>query len=405
MKNIVLLTITLIVAVLALTSLAIADVPQMITYQGYLTSSSGDLLDTTVSMIFTIYDTPTGNPGIWYSGIQTVNVENGRFTYQIGSVNPLPDDIFTDTLRWLGIKVGGDDEISPRTKLTSVVYAYHALRSDTAGYALSGGGGGWTDDGTVVRLTTSSDKVGIGTSSPTNMVHIVGSDSNPLLNVEKNGPGRGLRVSTSSACALWVENSGNHGLRVTNANGDGIHVTQAGGLAGYFNGDVDVTGTLSKGGGSFKIDHPLEPENKYLYHSFVESPDMMNVYNGNVTTDANGEAVVELPDYFDALNRDFRYQLTAIGAPGPYLYIAEKIANNRFRIAGGEPGMEVSWQVTGIRKDAFAEANRIQVEVDKPEKDRGKYLHPKAFGLGKEYEVCPEDSTHTEPEQLQGNQK
>ena len=401
MKNMVLVTTTLIVAVLVLTSLAIADVPQLITYQGYLTSSSGDPLDTTVSMIFTIYDTPTGNPGIWYSGIQSVNVENGLFTYQLGSVNPLPDDIFTDTLRWLGIKVGSDDEISPRTKLTSVVYAYHALRSDTAGYSLSGGGGGWTDDGTVVRLTTSSDKVGIGTSSPTNMVHIVGSDSAPLLNVEKNGPGRGLRVSTSSACALWVENSGNHGLRVTNANGDGIHVTQAGGLAGYFNGDVDVTGTLSKGGGSFKIDHPLDPENKYLYHSFVESPDMMNVYNGNVTTDANGEAVVELPDYFNALNRDFRYQLTAVGAPGPNLYIAEKIANNRFRIAGGEPGMEVSWQVTGIRKDAFAEANRIQVEVDKPEKERGKYLHPKAFGLGKERGVDYEDIQDTRDKHLE----
>src|SRR5262249_19043693 len=85
------------------------------------------------------------------------------------------------------------------------------------------------------------------------------------------------------------------------------------GLAGKFDGDVLVTGTLSKGAGTFKIDHPLDPENKYLYHSFVESPDMMNIYNGNLTTDENGDAVVALPDYFEALNKDFRYQLTVIG--------------------------------------------------------------------------------------------
>ena len=150
--------------------------------------------------------------------------------------------------------------------------------------------------------------------------------------------------------------------------------------AGYFVGNVHVTGTLSKGGGSFKIDHPLDPENKYLQHSFVESPDMMNVYNGNVTLGADGQAWVDLPDYFDALNRDFRYQLTCIGGFAP-VYIAEKIDGNRFQIAGGTPGLEISWQVTGIRRDAWAEANRIQVEVDKDEAERGSYLAPEAFGL------------------------
>jgi hypothetical protein len=88
-----------------------------------------------------------------------------------------------------------------------------------------------------------------------------------------------------------------------------------GSVAGYFEGDVHVTGTLSKSGGSFQIDHPLDPENKYLYHSFVESPDMMNVYNGNVTTDSRGFAHITMPDWFEALNGDFRYQLTTIGQP------------------------------------------------------------------------------------------
>ncbi len=166
----------------------------------------------------------------------------------------------------------------------------------------------------------------------------------------------------------------------------GVYGTASGGAvnwAGYFAGNVNVTGTLSKGAGSFKIDHPLDPENKYLYHSFVESPDMMNVYNGNVTTDENGDAIVQLPEYFSALNKDFRYQLTVIGQFAQAI-VSEEINGTQFSIKTDEPRVKVSWQVTGIRKDAFAEDNRIQVEVDKPVKERGFYLHPKAYGLSEE---------------------
>jgi hypothetical protein len=172
--------------------------------------------------------------------------------------------------------------------------------------------------------------------------------------------------------------------------GYGIFAYSAASQAGFFAGNVHVTGNLSKGGGSFKIDHPLDPENKYLYHSFVESPDMMNVYNGNVTLDAKGEATVQLPDWFGALNKEYRYQLTAIGAPGPNLYISKKVEGNRFGIAGGVAGMEVSWQVTGIRQDAYANAHRIPVEEEKTGDERGKYLHPTEWGqpesLGVDYE-------------------
>lgn len=155
-------------------------------------------------------------------------------------------------------------------------------------------------------------------------------------------------------------------------------------FAGFFNGNVHVVGTLSKGAGSFKIDHPLDPANKYLSHSFVESPDMMNIYNGVAKLDPNGEIWVTMPAWFDALNRDFRYQLTPIGAPGPNLYIAEEIAGNRFKIAGGKPGSKVSWQVTGIRADAYANAHRVQVEEEKPAAERGHYLYPELFGAGEQ---------------------
>jgi hypothetical protein len=159
---------------------------------------------------------------------------------------------------------------------------------------------------------------------------------------------------------------------------DSYAIYAAGGNS-YLNGDLDVTGTLSKGAGSFKIDHPLDPENKFLLHSFVESPDMMNVYNGNVVLDAQGEAVIELPEWFESLNGDYRYQLTCIGGFAP-VYVAEEVKDNRFRIGGGQGGLKVSWQVTGVRRDAYANAHRIPVEQDKPANLRGTYLHPEEHG-------------------------
>ncbi len=152
-------------------------------------------------------------------------------------------------------------------------------------------------------------------------------------------------------------------------------------------GNVSIKGNLSKGGGSFKIDHPLDPANKYLYHSFVEPPDMMNIYNGVVMLDARGSVWITLPKYFEALNQDFRYQLTSIGRPQPSLYVAREISGNRFRISGGKPGGKVSWQVTGIRHDAYADAHRIQVEEEKPPQEQGHYLHLELFGAGPEQAV------------------
>ncbi len=130
-------------------------------------------------------------------------------------------------------------------------------------------------------------------------------------------------------------------------------------------GAADITGTLTKPGGSFRIDHPLDPANEYLYHSFVESPDMMNIYNGTVTTDKKGMATVILPAYFEALNQDFRYQLTPVGQFAQ-AYVSEKVMGNRFVIKTNKPRVEISWQVTGIRHDTYANEHRIKVEEEKP---------------------------------------
>jgi TGF-beta propeptide len=168
--------------------------------------------------------------------------------------------------------------------------------------------------------------------------------------------------------------------------GDGMLAFAGSGVAGAFGGDVSINGNLSKSGGSFKIDDPLDPANKYLYHSFVESPDMKNIYDGVAVLDAGGEAVITMPDWFGVLNRDFRYQLTCIGGFAP-VYVAEKLANNQFKIGGGKPGMEVSWQITGIRQDAWANAHRIPVEQDKEARLRGFYVHPELYGAPEEKQI------------------
>jgi hypothetical protein len=149
--------------------------------------------------------------------------------------------------------------------------------------------------------------------------------------------------------------------------------------AGYFNGDVNITGNLTGGSPVYRIDHPVDPEGMYLQHAGVESDEMLNIYNGNVALDGRGEATVEMPGWFEELNRDFRYQLTCIGGFAP-VYIAETIQGNSFRIAGGEPGMVVSWQVTGVRSDPYSRANSVAVEVAKAADEVGRYVHPTAFG-------------------------
>lgn len=174
-------------------------------------------------------------------------------------------------------------------------------------------------------------------------------------------------VGASVANTTYGEKGG-IGLGTMNPDSD-LHVV----------GNVTVNGHLTQGAASFKIDHPLDPGNKYLSHAFMESPDMKNFYDGVAALDANGEAWVELPEWFETLNGQFRYQLTCLGGFAP-VFVAQKISQNRFKIAGGQPGLEVSWQVTGIRQDAFANMNRIPVEEEKPVERRGLFLHPEAHG-------------------------
>ncbi len=253
-------------------------------------------------------------------------------------------------------------------------------------YGVQGYGGtgvdGLTDepDGQGVRgqSRAANDSNGVGVSGSANQGIAVRGQS--ASGIGMHGLSSGSGADGVRGTAEGTNGNGVHGIANNGTGAYGVFGQSTSGFAGYFSGKVTVTGNLSKGGGSFIIDHPLDPAHKYLSHSFVESPDMKNIYDGIAVLDADGRAEIELPDWFQALNRDFRYQLTCIGAFAP-VYVAEEIHDNRFAIAGGAPGQKISWLVTGIRQDAYANAHRIVVEENKPAEEVGHYLHPAELGM------------------------
>jgi len=173
--------------------------------------------------------------------------------------------------------------------------------------------------------------------------------------------------SGGDAFGVWGINNG----------GSGYGVVSTG--PAYVAGNLTVTGQIFAGTKDFRIDHPLDPANKYLYHASIESSEMMNLYTGNVTTDAKGEATVKMPSWFEAVNTDFRYQLTVMGQFAQAI-VGRKLENNEFTIRTSVPNVEVSWQVTAVRHDAYAMAHPLVVEQTKSEQEAGHYIHPELYG-------------------------
>ncbi|MDX6588474.1 MAG: hypothetical protein QOI31_2947 [Solirubrobacterales bacterium] len=240
----------------------------------------------------------------------------------------------------------------------------------------------------ALRGATSGNGIGVvGTAGGANGWGVYGSapgHSGKGVAGEADGQtGIGVDGSAHGSFGMAVRAiaDGSAGTAIVAAAGDGPSA-----YAGKFEGqvligdDLEVQGTLSKSAGSFKIDHPLDPANEYLQHSFVESPDMKNIYDGVVTTGEHGFAQVKMPDWFEALNRDFRYQLTVHGHTFSQAIVWRELKDGTFVIRTDEPATEVSWQVTGIRHDAYAKANPIEVEVPKRGDERGRYLSPELFG-------------------------
>lgn len=525
---------------------AAADVPQVMTYQGLLTDSSGTPYDGVESVVFKIY---SGGGGLyWNSGSIPVTFDEGLFSVLLGAPPQpaLPSSIFSsDTTLTLGITVGADPEIAPRTRFTSVGYAFQSQHAQRAFNADALGGanlfdvvyfGGWQDTGPYIHELDVTDQVVVGLATPsqpkttleshTSETDVfdcaflaIGSDTanTNIAGIFGKGPSQTVWVLPSALAAtasynnetaiqtysknggtgIYCGHVGDGGIAIDaicGGNSDVLNCTAFGGYSGYFtggkgmlvdsdslyggefstdrgsslaaavyghfdyagssdgkgvygysvpldfygyggyfeggymgvrgivnptgaggyygvygsvsggtgtnygvigyatgsgtnyglysSGNCHVNGTLTKVAGAFRIDHPLDPENKYLQHSFVESTEMKNIYDGVVILDNSGRASVTLPDWFEALNKDFRYQLTCVGGYSP-VYIESEISNGSFTIAGGQSGLKVSWQVTGIRHDAYAQAYPIEVEIDKTSDERGLYSVPEVYGKPK----------------------
>jgi len=395
-----------------------------IPYTGNLTDGEGNpVTDGVYAFKFFLFEDQSNNETLWSEEQQEVEVESGVFNVQLGSVHPLPakalqsDQLFLQ----IAVRASGDDSYTtldppqvlqpvsasnPESVSAQAACAHDHFsemwegdnyylglyvendRPDSTGILGSGKHVGLSGNGVDIGVKgVSLNSFGYTLSTPVGVMGVSEYSDTDGIGVWGKGESHGVYGLTkgdwSYRSGVYGEASMAHANGVTGENtGDGVGVygKSETGYAGYFAGDVHITGDLTQLSAGTKIDHPLDPENQYLNHSFVESPDMKNVYDGVVVLDANGKAWVELPAYFETLNKDFRYQLTAIGAPAPGLYIGQEIEENRFQIAGGTPDLKVSWQVTGIRHDPYAEAHPILVEEEKVEEEKGKYLHPVELG-------------------------
>ena len=390
------------------------------TYQGQL-RRSGAAYTGTCNFQFSLWDSASaGTQQGSTLPINGVNVVNGLFTVALDF-----GDLFKGEARWLATSVqcsgdGGFTQLDPRQPITAAPYALSlrpgasiidntADRAALLGQNLSPIGFGLAGLGNVGVLGQSFDNSGVGINgiaSGLNATGVNGTSSGQNgFGVDGTGglsatAGVRGRTFNSSGSGVYGEANGTNAAGVfglnsagpgiwgrSTGNGSAVYGENTGaGFAGRFIGPVHVQGNLSKFSGSFIIDHPLDPANKFLSHSFVESPDMMNIYNGNITTDASGSATVTLPEYFAALNRDCRYQLTVVGQFAQAI-VSREVAGNSFEIRTDKPGVKVSWQVTGIRQDAYAKAHPIVVEELKPAEQQGLFLYPAGFGAGEEKSI------------------
>jgi hypothetical protein len=427
------------------------------TYQGRLRSSNRPF-NGSCDFQFSPWNALSGGASV--AGIVSKNntpVTDGRFTVELDF-----GAIFDGNGRWLQIAVrcptgsGGFTTLTPRQKLNPSPYAVRATAASSIPWSgITGKPAGFADgidntvtvplnlQGTTANPLISLDNSGAGILAVSDSGRAVEGDSTTnygvaafseasaglfarstgntaasfgVFGVSDNRRGVvGLHLPTDGG--YWgptspagVVGSSDPGIGVYGSSDTYVGVygftnNGAGNYAGYFVGNVNVTGAIAAAASVFRIDHPLDPSNKYLSHASVESSDMKNIYDGVVTLDAKGMATVTLPDWFEAFNQDFRYQLTAIGAPGPDLYIAQEIHGNQFAIAGGKPGSKVSWQITGIRSDAYAKQNRMQIESVKPADQRGKYLHPESYGQPADQRVDYVDQQSEKAQPSQSNQK
>lgn len=228
-----------------------------------------------------------------------------------------------------------------------------------------------------------NSRLAIGANAPT---------GGTKLHVVANPPAQGFvshAIYAQSLESTAIRAEGDLGIFAVGVDPNGTGIIASGDTAAVFDGPVIANNVVIGKKSTTQFDHPLDPDNKDLLYSSVVSPEMKNVYDGTIATDSTGYAEVALPSYFEAINKEFRYQLTVIDESDSdelvWAKVVRKVQDNRFTIRTSHPNLEVSWQVTGVRNDAWAKANPNVVEQEKSKDPGRKYLNPEGKVAGDRY--------------------
>ena len=268
------------------------------------------------------------------------------------------------------------------TATTGTTYGGLFASSSSAGYG-------------VYCLAGSTTGSGVGGYFESFSTSGTGIEAVAVGQIAVRGDNNGTNFSASYGGFFTTESSSGVGVQGINVNSGAANTpygvrgqasTATNGFGVFASGDLGASGVKP-----FRIDHPADPANKYLLHYSSESPFPQNFYNGTVTTDEKGMAWVDLPDYFEEINTNFKYTLTVIEDEASTTFVqakvGRKIKNNRFLVMTSAPHTEVSWEVKADRNDLRIQHNRPTDVREKTGSERGKYQHPEYYGLSEEMSI------------------
>ena len=313
---------------------------------------------------------------------RNITVDNGPVALTVNGANAIG---FRSDLNNTGAAIIANSNTASNT-FSAIQASTNSTSNIASAIVGNSTGTAWGVSGQLTNTSTAQAAV-YGSSLRTSGGHgVFGIGFNGTVGQTNYSQGFGVYAENFDAVAPLGNGVGAAGKGFYGVLGEDRYLgSQAGAYGVLSNGNLGATGTKT-----FLIDHPKDPANKTLRHFSVESNEILNIYRGNASFDANGEAKITLPDYFSDINRNPTYQLTPVGGPGN-LYIKKKIENGQFVIAGGQAGMEVSWTVTAERNDAYLQQNPQQreVEIEKRDGQKGKYFMPQLFNQPNEKAIFP----------------
>jgi hypothetical protein len=380
----------LVLTLFLLTVNLIAQSPQVFNFQAVIRNSENEVVkNQTVGIQISILQGQEMDSVVYIEKHAPFANANGLVTLEIGNGDVIYSKF--DTIDWSQgpyfIKtetdpMGGENyTIVTISQLLSVPYAlfasqfdmnekpYRVMKSTDSGKSLTnsliyddGYNIGIGDTMPSYRLSVvhgGSTGICVKSTNSFSVVDIDGYSGDAAIRFKNNGVNQWNIRNNPATDDLQIFELGGGGERMRIENSTGKVVVD---------GDFTAVGTKA-----FTIDHPLDPVNKQLKHAAIESNEVLNCYSGNIVTDAKGKAIVKLPDYYEAINKDPRYQLTVVGTFAQAI-ISQEIKNNQFEISTSIPNVKVSWEVKSIRNDAYMQSHPFQSEVAKTDEQKSSYI-------------------------------